>query len=71
MLKAKGSWTKIAALTATICCCLGLVYGFCVWFDKHYYIRFGQLQTQENHRRNLGLERNSGLDNYGTEYDHH
>jgi hypothetical protein len=57
MLKAKSSWTKIAAMTATICCCLGFVYGFCVWFDKHYYIRFGQSPTPENHAGDMSLTR--------------
>jgi hypothetical protein len=27
MQKAKGSWTKIATLTAILCCCLGIAYG--------------------------------------------
>jgi hypothetical protein len=40
MPKPKDSWTKIATLTAFACCCLGLLFGFWVWFDKHYYIRF-------------------------------
>ncbi len=36
-----GSWTKIATVTALTCTCLGLVYEFCIWLDKHFYIRFG------------------------------
>ncbi len=40
MARAKGSWTKIAAVTVMACCCLGAVYGFGVWLDKQFYMRF-------------------------------
>ena len=44
MQKAKGSWTKVGAMTALLCVCVGLTYGFLpswirypwVHLDSHY-----------------------------------
>jgi len=52
MPASKGSWTKIATVTALTCICLGLVYGFGVWFDKHYYFRLFDYSPTKDDRYN-------------------